>query len=78
MVRIITVIMNNSYDLDFPGGSDNKEPTCNSGDQGPSLGREDSPGEENDYPLQYSYLRLPWTEEPGRLHTVHGVTKSQT
>ena len=22
--------------------------------------------------------RIPWTEEPGRLHTVHGVAKSQT
>jgi len=22
--------------------------------------------------------RIPWTEEPGRLHTVHGVEKSQT
>ena len=22
--------------------------------------------------------RIPWTEEPGRLHTVYGVTKSQT
>ena len=22
--------------------------------------------------------RNPWTEEPGRLHTVHGVAKSQT
>ena len=21
--------------------------------------------------------RIPWTEEPGGLHTVHGVTKSQ-
>ena len=21
---------------------------------------------------------IPWTEEPGRLHTVHGVEKSQT
>ena len=21
---------------------------------------------------------IPWTEEPGGLHTVHGVTKSQT
>ena len=21
---------------------------------------------------------IPWTEEPGKLHTVHGVTKSQT
>ena len=22
--------------------------------------------------------RIPWTEEPGKLHTVHGVTKSRT
>ena len=22
--------------------------------------------------------KIPWTEEPGRLHAVHGVTKSQT
>ena len=22
--------------------------------------------------------KIPWTEEPGRLHTVHGVTKSRT
>ena len=22
--------------------------------------------------------RIPWTEEPGRLHTVHGVTESDT
>ena len=22
--------------------------------------------------------RIPWTEEPGRLHTVYGVTKSRT
>ena len=22
--------------------------------------------------------RIPWTQEPGRLHTVHGITKSQT
>ena len=28
----------------------------------------------------YSILawRTPWTEEPGRLHLVHGVTESQT
>ena len=22
--------------------------------------------------------KIPWTEQPGRLHTVHGVTKSRT
>ena len=36
----------------------------------PSLGREDSPGEENDYPLQYSCLRIPWTEEPGYIQSM--------
>ena len=25
-----------------------------------------SPGEGNDYTLQYSCLEIPWTEEPGR------------
>ena len=41
---------------DFPGGSDGKESACNAGDMGliPGLGK--SPGEENGYPLQYSYL----------------------
>ena len=40
----------------FPDGSDVKESACNAGDPGliPGLGR--SPGEGNDYPLQYSYL----------------------
>ena len=38
----------------IPGGSDVKEPACNSGDLGsiPGLGR--SPGEEKGYPFQYS------------------------
>ena len=40
----------------FPGGSDGKESTCNSGDPGliPGLGR--YPGERNVNPLQYSCL----------------------
>ena len=61
----------------FPGGSDSKESACNGGDLGsiPGLGR--SPGEENGYPFQYSYLehcmdRRAWWA------TVHGVAKSQT
>ena len=43
----------------FPGGSDGKESTCNTGDLGsvPGLGR--SPGEENGYLLQYSCLENP-------------------
>ena len=40
--------------LTFSGGSDGKECACSTGDPGsiPGLGR--SPGEGNDYPLQYS------------------------
>ena len=34
----------------------------------PGLAR--SPGEENGYPLQYSCLRIPGTEEPGRLQSM--------
>ena len=43
----------------FPGGSDNKESTCNVGDLGsiPGLGR--FPGGGKDYPLQYSCLENP-------------------
>ena len=34
-----------------------------------------SPGEGNGNPLQYLTWEIPWTEEPGGLHTVHGVAK---
>ena len=45
-----------------------KNPPANAGDLRdtcliPGLGR--SPGEVNGNPLQYSWLRIPWTEEPG-------------
>ena len=42
--------------MGFPGGSDGKESACNVEDpcSTPELGR--SPGEGNDYPLQYSCL----------------------
>ena len=44
-----------------------KNSACNAGDPGsiPGLGR--SPGDRNGYPLQYSCLEIPWTEEPGGL-----------
>ena len=43
---------------------------CNEEDLGliPGLGR--SPREVNDYSLQYSCWRIPWTEEPGGLQSV--------
>ena len=42
-----------------------KESACCAGDLGsiPVLGR--SLGEGNGNPLQYSCLRIPWTDEPG-------------
>ena len=49
----------------------------NAGDLGsiPGLGR--SPGDENGYPLQYSYLRNPM--DRGAWHsTAYGVTKTQS
>ena len=63
--------------LDFPGGSDSKEPACNAGDPGSIPGTRRSPGESNGNPLQYSCLgnsmdRGAWWS------TVHGVTESHT
>jgi len=53
-----------------PGGSDGKESAYNAGDMGsiPGLGR--SPGEGNGNPLQYSCLRILWTEESGGLQSM--------
>ena len=61
----------------FLGGSDSKEPACNTGYPGSIPGLERSPGEGNGYPFQYSCLensmdRGAW--QP----TVHGMEKSQT
>ena len=63
--------------MDFPGGSDGKEPTCNMRDLGSIPGSGRSPGEGIGYPLLYSGLensmdRVAWWA------TVHGVTKDQT
>ena len=63
--------------LGFPGGSDGKEFTCNAGDLAQSLGWEDSPGEENGNPLQYSGLEN-FTDQGVWQATVHGVTESRT
>ena len=40
----------------LPGGSDGKESACNAGDLGLILGLGRSPGEDNNYPFQYSCL----------------------
>ena len=58
----------------LPGGSDGKESTCHVGDPDliPEMGS--CPGEGNGYPLRYSYLEIPWTEEAGGVHST-GVTR---
>ena len=62
---------------DFPGGSDDKESSCNVGGLGlsPVLGR--SLGKGSIYPLQYSCLENPMSRGAWR-DTVHAVAKSQT
>ena len=54
----------------FPGSSAGKESACNAGDLDsiPGLGR--SPGEGNDYPLQYSGLENSMTVESMGLQRV--------
>ena len=68
-----TIVVNNG----FPGGSDGKESTWNTGDLGltPGLGR--SPGEGHDNPLQYPCLENPMDRGTWRA-TVHRVAKRHT
>ena len=56
--------------LDFSGDSDVKESTCNAGDLGsvPRLGR--SPGGGHATHSSILAWEDPWTEEPGRLHSM--------
>ena len=58
-------------------GSDGKESTCNSGDQGLIPGLRRSPGEGNDNPLQYSCLANPMNRVAWRAR-VHGIAESDT
>ena len=56
----------------FPGGSDDKESACNSGDPGSIRGLGRSPGEGNGSPIQYSYLDNPMDRGTWRA-TVHAA-----
>ena len=61
----------------FPSSTEGKASACNAGDLGsiPGLGR--SPGERNDYPLQYSCLKN--SMERGVLQaTLHVFAESET
>ena len=61
--------------MGFPGGTDSKGSSCNTGDLGliPELGR--SPGGGHGNPLQYSCLENPHGQR-SLWATVQGVTKS--
>ena len=63
---------------EFPHSSVGKESACNAGDLGfiPGSGR--PPGGRHATHSSILAWRIPWTEEPGRLHTVHGAGKSRT
>ena len=66
--------------LGFPGGSDDRECTCNggaSGDTGLILRLRRSPGEGNGNSLQYSYLENSMNRGVWGA-TVHGVAKNRT
>ena len=64
--------------MSFPSGSVVKNPPANAGDVIQSLSQEDPLEEETATHSGMLAWEFPWTEEPGRLHTVHGVAKSQT
>ena len=59
--------------MGFPGGILVKNLPANAGDAGdpgsiPGSGR--SPAGANGNPLQYSFPKNPWTEDPGRLQSM--------
>ena len=53
--------------MGFPDGSGVKNPPVKVGDTSPTLGLGRPPREGNSNPLQYSFLEIPWSEEPGTL-----------
>ena len=63
-----------TYAWGFPGGSDGKVSAYNVGD----LGQEDLLEKEMATHSRTLAWKIPWMEEPGGLHTVHGVTESRT
>ena len=58
------------YYLYLPGSSDSKASAYNAGDPGSILGSGRSPGERNAAHSSTLAWKIPWTEEPGRLHSM--------
>ena len=64
--------------LGFPGGSAVKNPPAMQETWVQFLGQEDPLEKERATHSSILAWENPWTEEPGRLHTAHGVAKSWT
>ena len=62
--------------LGFPGAAEVKASAYNAGDLGSIPGSRRSLEKEMVTPSSILAWRIPWTEKPGRLHTIHGVTKT--
>ena len=60
------------------GGSGGTESACNARDLSLIPGQEDLLEKEMAPHSSILAWRIPWTEEPGGLHTVHVVTESHT
>ena len=64
--------------MDFPSGSAVKNPPAKQETGVQSLGQEAPLEEEMASHSSIFAWEIPWTEEAGGLHTVHGVAKNQT
>ena len=71
------MIFSHFKEMGFSGGSDGKESACNARDSGSIPGSGRSPGEGNEYPLQYSCLENSMDRE-ALWASVHGIAKSWT
>ena len=66
------------YENCFPSGSDGKESACNVRDPGSILGREDPLEKGMETHSSILAGRIPWTEEPGGLHSMGSQSAGQT
>ena len=64
-------------EVGLPGGASGKEPAYQCRTRVQSLGQENPLGEGMATQSNILSWRIPWTEEPGGLQSMHGVAKSQ-
>ena len=76
-MELLYLYFDHNMIMDFSGGSDGKESTCNAGDLASVLGLRRSRGGGYGNPLQYSCLENPM-DRGVWWATVHAVTQSRT